>query len=94
MSNDRKNDDYQSNFGLFAIAALGITALISQNIQKIEKWFFDHWFILTLIVIGLSVLVKKIFDYRYKMKHPDLYARQLALKEMEMRRNSDFSNKG
>jgi type IV secretory pathway TraG/TraD family ATPase VirD4 len=95
MSNEKKGEISDQTFVMVFLVI--ILLVLAKNIDRLEYWVMDHIVILTLIAISTIYATFKFLRWRYKMKHPDMYERELALKELQNRSrpaNDRFINAG
>lgn len=64
---------------------------VSNNLGKIEAWAKEHWLMLAIIGAGILYVIRWILAWKFRMKHPEIYERELALKRMQQKssRKSD-----
>ncbi len=92
MSNNNKKEEISDQaFGMlmFGLILLGVC----KNINRIEYWFYEHRFL--LFTLGVSVVYAAVMflRWRFKMKHPEVYERELAIKAMQYRRAQPTNEK-
>lgn len=76
-----------SDQGFFVIAMLVIVAALGKYIDRIEAWALDHWFFLSVSAAGVVYGVIQVFRWRWRLKNPELYERELAIKAMRAKEN-------
>lgn len=92
MSNEKQSNNSQDNLMLFMlVAGLGATALV-KNSDYLERWAWAHWPHLALVGIGIFYSIRKYAQWKFKMKYPEIYERELALKQMQTKKKEDDSN--
>jgi uncharacterized membrane protein len=81
---ENKNDS-SNDMMLFMVIALVLVAGIAKYSDKIEAWFWNHISFIILCGVGFIYGIVKLMKWRFKMKHPEVYERELALKQMNHR---------
>lgn len=91
MSNNQNNQNEVSNQAIAMIGmAIGI-GLFAKNIDRFENWVRMHWFSLAVMGVGLIYGIVKFMQWRWKMKNPEAYERELAIKQMNQTKRRDDS---
>lgn len=92
-NSQRQNNDSSDNFLLFMVVAVLGCAAVAKYSDKIEAWFWNHIVLVTVLAAGIIYGIYRYSQWKFKMKHPEIYERELALKQMEKRnkRDSNFS---
>lgn len=88
MSNAQNNQGSSDHsLGLLVVGLIMLG--LSKNIDRIEIWIKGHLFSLAIIGVGLVYALVRLMRWRWKMKHPELYERELAIKQMQLRKKDD-----
>ena len=74
---------------LVMVFGLGILA---KNIYKLENWARAHWFMLGLIALAVIFAVTRFMRWKFRMKHPEAYEREMAIKQLRSPNQKDRDN--
>ncbi len=89
MGNNKQNDS-SSDAGLMMIFLGVVAIMVSKNIDKMQRWADDHWMMLAVMGVGVCYVISYFMKWRFRMKHPESYERELALKQMQIRQKRNF----
>ena len=82
--NKQRNDDVSTQ-SIVMLFICGMLIYIGNHISIIEFWVKEHWFFLALIGVGLIWGLKSFLTWKFRMKHPEVYERQMALEKLRRR---------
>lgn len=89
MYDNRQRHDDVSTQSIVMLIICGCLLFVGTHINEIEAWVKDHWFFLTLVGVGIAWGIKSFLNWKFKMKHPEAYERQMALEKMKRRQKYD-----
>ncbi len=81
MGKEQKHGEV-SDQGLFVVVILILAGACGRYIDRLEAWGNDHWFFLSAALIGAIYGLIHLLRFRWRMKNPELYERELAIKAM------------
>ncbi len=59
----------------------------AKYINNLQAWAEQHWFFLSVSLAAIVYGVVQYARWKFRMKHPEVYERQLAIKQMQNRNN-------
>lgn len=89
MSDNRQRNDDVSTQSIVMLLICFFIFMAAKNIDKIEDWAKAHWFILSACAAGIIWGIKSFLTWRFRMKHPEVFERQMALEKMRRREKYD-----
>nr|BFD66931.1 hypothetical protein HAGR004_19530 [Bdellovibrio sp. HAGR004] len=86
--NNQKRDEVSTQSIVILLICFFIWG-VAKNIDKIESWAKAHWFILSLALAAIIWGAKSFLNWKLRMKHPEMYERQMALEKMKRKEKYD-----
>jgi hypothetical protein len=89
MSDNKQRNDDVSTQSIVMLLICGLLVYVGSHINKIEAWAKDHWFFLAILGVATAWGIKSFLTWKFRMKHPEAYERQMALEKMKRRGQYD-----
>jgi phage shock protein PspC (stress-responsive transcriptional regulator) len=80
---EKNNDVSDQTIAMLVLA--GVCLGIATHLDKIQRYAEDHWFMLACIGGGIVYSIVWIVKWKFRMKHPEVYERELAVKQLQNR---------
>jgi len=87
--NNRQRNNDVSTQSVVMLLICALLVYIGNHIDQIEDWARDHWFFLALLGFAIFWGVKSFLSWKFKMKHSEMYERQMALEKMRRKEKYD-----
>jgi hypothetical protein len=85
---NQKNNDVSDQTIVMLVLA-GVCLAIATHLDQIQQYAEKHWFMLSCIGGAIVYSVVWMVKWKFRMKHPDVYERELAVKQMQSRQRKD-----
>lgn len=84
-----KNTSGPSDSTVFLFISVLLLGVFAKNIDHLQKWAENHWFMLALAGGGLIYGISWFMKWKFRMNHPEVYEREMAVKQMQNRNRRD-----
>ncbi|WP_409479669.1 hypothetical protein [Pseudobdellovibrio sp. HCB154] len=84
---DKNNSNNPSDASIMMLVMVLMLGVLAKNIDYLEQWVIQHWFVLSVFGIGIIYAITRYMKWKFKMKHPEMYEREMAIKQMQNKRD-------